>query len=262
MTDTAPPSPQEQPQHAPDEAWEAARRITRSLNENGPQVTRLIVRLIETMGIEFADDFLQQTLAVEAQGGIWLPNGTRRRTPGGAFLYLARKALNAEQQIAVFGRYRAGEPQDITPQSTELHPRLPRFFKAQRVDIVAALREASGSVFSAKVVLIGRPQSVREQMSAVVLLVRDTPKPHTMPKGVPRPPKSTRAYTVFVGAKQWRKVADALDDPNDELIIEGLPAFDPVRERMAIYTTKITSKAIEKAVRLRQQQPQRDNTVQ
>lgn len=247
MTETSPPPHYNPVRLSPDEQ-QAVERLAAALGETDPDALHQIERLVKAVGVEFADDLLQQTFEVEAQGGIPVPDGSRRRTPGGVFFFLARKRLSRKMRGRVFFMHRQ--------QASDQSPALPRFDWRLHREIIALLRDDPGSVQTAKVVLVGRPTRIQAQAQVAVLEVADGMKSSSIPKGVPRPPKSAKACTVFVGAKQWRKVADALDDPDDELIIEGLPTFHPVRERMAIYTTRISSKAIEKAVRLRQQ----DNT--
>jgi phosphorylated adapter RNA export protein len=54
------------------------------------------------MGLEFAQAILQETLTIESQGGMMIQLGTRRRTPGGVFLYLARNKLSSYVRWAIF----------------------------------------------------------------------------------------------------------------------------------------------------------------
>jgi hypothetical protein len=46
--------------------------------------------------------FLQQTLAIEAEGGMLVTSGKRRRTPGGVFFYLVCKNVSPEERKAIF----------------------------------------------------------------------------------------------------------------------------------------------------------------
>jgi molybdopterin-guanine dinucleotide biosynthesis protein len=36
-------------------------------------------------------------------------------------------------------------------------------------------------------------------------------------------------YSVYITAKQWKKVAEAIADPEDVLIVEGFPMLDAQR---------------------------------
>ncbi len=44
-------------------------------------------------------------------------------------------------------------------------------------------------------------------------------------RGLPASP--TTDYAVFIARKQWQKVAQAAQDPQDPLIVEGYPTVDP-----------------------------------
>ncbi len=55
-----------------------------------------------TCGIEQALASLQETLAIEAGGGLMVSNGERRRTPGGVFFYLVRGRLSKELRRQLF----------------------------------------------------------------------------------------------------------------------------------------------------------------
>ncbi len=70
---------------------------------------------------------------------------------------------------------------------------------------------------------------------------------------MPTPPPTPTAYTVYIAPKQWHKVADALRNPDDILIIEGFPAYDPALEAIAVYATNVTTKLLQQAHRAAQQ---------
>jgi hypothetical protein len=71
--------------------------------------------------------------------------------------------------------------------------------------------------------------------------------PKAFPKGVPAPPTTPTVYTVYIGAKQWKNVAEAMQNPDDRLIIEGFAAFDPSLEGMAVFVTNTTTKLLQQA---------------
>jgi hypothetical protein len=234
------------------EFWHEVTRIAKALGENQNHSRLMIGLIMETMGLEFADHFAQKTLDIEAQGGILLPDGSRRRTPGGVFYYLVRKEMNADQQIAVFGRYREGEPLPPDDQP-DVHAQQPPFYWWQRKEIFTDLAPEAGEMTSLRVVLIGRPKKTDVQDKVTRLEIKHSVSSSTFPKGLPKPPVHNTLYIVYITAKQWRKVADALDDPKDMLIIEGICAFDPDLKRMVVYASNISSKALDKAKREQQQ---------
>jgi hypothetical protein len=67
----------------------------------GPRAT--IWCAVRTLGPERAQAFVAQALEAEANGGMLIPDGTRKRTLGGIFFYLVRtqvttKALQATKR--------------------------------------------------------------------------------------------------------------------------------------------------------------------
>jgi hypothetical protein len=79
-----------------------------------------------------------------------------------------------------------------------------------------------------------------------------TSKTPSLPKGLPALPSTPTHYTVYIAPKQWTKVAEAIRDPEDALIIEGFPAYDPTLEGIAVYATNITTKKLQQAQRAAQ----------
>jgi len=55
------------------------------------QKEEMIVGLVETIGRQAALNLFEKTQLVEAEGGMMIKNGSRRRTPGGCFLQLLRE---------------------------------------------------------------------------------------------------------------------------------------------------------------------------
>ena len=46
--------------------------------------------------------FVAEALAIEAQGGLMLPDGSRRRTLGGVFFHLLRKGVTPAERRVIF----------------------------------------------------------------------------------------------------------------------------------------------------------------
>jgi hypothetical protein len=53
--------------------------------------------------------------------------------------------------------------------------------------------------------------------------------------------------------KQWNKVAEAIRDPEDTLIVEGFPQLDPETSCIAVFATNTTTKKLQQAQRQAQQ---------
>jgi len=232
----------------PPDVWALARGIAAVLGETLPPPVRLITRAVDRLGPDRARTLLGQALTVEAQGGLTLPDGQHRRTPGGVFFYLVRASndISREDKDYIFPRQgghlkRAGG--SGTPATPA--PVIPVPVAWTDVTFRALARQLqqdnSGRATTVKITVIGRPGASVEQGQAVALALVSEKAPDR-PKGLPEPPVGTR-YTVFVARKQWMKVAEALAaDPADAAIIEGYAALDPRVEGIAVYATGATTK--------------------
>ncbi|KAI8128657.1 hypothetical protein FF38_10804 [Lucilia cuprina] len=87
------------------EPVEVAREMAMKLHEEKDD---LLVRVVEVLGTELPLKIYKETQRIEAEGGMTIKNGQRRRTPGGVFLFLLKHndALTAEDQKAIFSEDR------------------------------------------------------------------------------------------------------------------------------------------------------------
>ena len=194
------------------------------------------------MGLEFAQVVLQETLAIETQGGMMLPDGSRRRTPGGVFFYLVRDRVPAKVRYQIF------RPQKSTPRpktTTKPTPSTSTFAWDDRKGMVAPLLQAPGTATTVKSVLIGSPERIKRQADYVTFQLTLTTQMPAFPKGVPRPELPSSTCTVYVATKQWKRVEEAAADKEDSLIIEGMCDYNPEIKGVALYATNITSKRLE-----------------
>lgn len=98
-----------------------------------------------------------------------------------------------------------------------------------------------------KITVIGRPtQTIAQGEVAILGLINETAP--SLPKGLPAPPTPTK-YVVLVARKQWQKVADALNNPDDRLIIKGYPTYAPQHAGITVYATSVTTKHLQAAKR-------------
>lgn len=67
--------------------------IAETLGETEWKPRTQIERIVEHLGADFAMTKLAEAEHVEAQGGMMLSDGSRRRTKGGVFFYLVRQWL-------------------------------------------------------------------------------------------------------------------------------------------------------------------------
>ena len=73
------------------EANEVARELGRLLGERHHGVIGQIRRIIRLCGVDFAREMYTATVEIEANGGMMLPDNSRRRSPGGIFLSRSRQ---------------------------------------------------------------------------------------------------------------------------------------------------------------------------
>lgn len=85
---------------------EVVSQIAQTLGETDKPALKQIGDIVAMCGPEFASHLLEKTLKVEASGGLLTLDGTRRRTPGGTFLYLVRVHLSPQMRAEVFPTYR------------------------------------------------------------------------------------------------------------------------------------------------------------
>ncbi len=246
------------------EDWRATQEIAAQLGETERGPLGQVGRVVGRLGVDRARAFLTRTQEIEAAGGLMLPDGSRRRTPGGVFFHLVRAddTLTREDRAYIFppqsarnGRTKAADTAatpatpapTAAPTPTTSAPS-PAWADDDYRCVMAALQQDLGRATTVKITVIGRPGAAVEQGQAVAVALVSEKVPD-LPKGLPEPPAGTR-YTVFVARKQWAKVAEALAaDPEDAAIIEGYAALDPRVEGIAVYAASVTTKRLQVAKR-------------
>lgn len=210
----------------------AARAIAQRLGETERQPIAQIRAIIRLCGLEFAEKLVEEALAVEANGGLMTRDGQRRRTLGGVYFFLARGRMGHGPRHRIFG-----------PSQRELAAMPPPLVWEERRAVVEALSDARGELRTVKVTLIGRPGRVQRFKDVVVTTMTHTGRHASLPRGVPPLPEQPTLYTVYIAARQWRRIEQALqDDPADELLIEGVAAYDPQVSGIAVHATNATTR--------------------
>jgi hypothetical protein len=238
------------------EDWRATQEIAAALGETAHGPLGKVGRVVGRLGTARARAFLARAQEIEAGGGLMLPDGSRRRTPGGVFFHLVRTdaTLTPADRADIFPpkSARAGRTTtaDATPPTPPTLPMTAAPAPAWTDDAYRALTQQPqneiGRATTVKITVIGRPGTAVDQGQAVVLALTSEKVPD-LPKGLPEPPAGTR-YTVFVARKPWTKVAEALAaDAEDAAIIEGYAALDPRVEGIAVYATSATTKRLQAA---------------
>ena len=235
----------------PPDVWALARAVAAVLGETMPPPLRIITRVVHRLGPVRARALLGQALTVEAQGGLTLPDGTRR-TPGGVFFFLVRTSdeVSRADKEYIFPRRAAAVSSTAVARSTPAPaPPAPLTWTDETYRALAPqLQQDPGRIATVKITIIGRPGTTVEQGTAVALALVSQSVPD-LPKGLPEPPAGTR-YTVFIARRQWAKIAEALAaDPEDAAIIEGYAALDPRVDGIAVYATNATTTRMQAAAR-------------
>jgi hypothetical protein len=109
--------------------------IAKALSEVEEQPLTQITGVVKVLGDSVSLALLEETQRIEQSGGMLLPDGSRRRTPGGVFFFLARQKLSHEDKVAIFRPVKPAKPAQPPPEAN----RFPR----RRVIEVAPAREPS-----------------------------------------------------------------------------------------------------------------------
>ena len=202
--------------------------IADKLGEKDTLPREQIQRIVARLGAQAALALLDETLAREAQGGLMLPDGSRRRTPGGAYFYIVRRRVSKEDWAF------------INPASQERPAHPPPNWEDRMAGLADALEE-TGTVMSVKITLTGRPGRIIERNDYIVTSLKSA-KPPPLPKGLPVPPGTPTVYVAFIAKKSWDKVADTLKDPEALLVVGGYPILDQQAKGIAVLAHSVSVK--------------------
>jgi hypothetical protein len=251
-----PPTPEQAPEPREPSQAEVAAMIADQLGEMEETVRKSILTIVRAAGRTHAKELLSLTRQTEENGGIMVPDNSRRRTPGGVFFYLAytrgraKSGRPLEKPDKRARKRRQANAQEVeandTPKarSAIVEPREPQPAMVCSWDDRRAIvkeAEAEKGTANVKISLVGRPGKVVDRGQFIVTVMESSKVP-MLPKGLPTPTTMTTKYAVYVAAKQWKKVAEAIQDPEDALIIEGFPKTDAETSAIAVFTTNITTK--------------------
>lgn len=208
---------------------EEATRIADQLEE--PMVW-MIQNAIDVVGLDQVEAVLQETQAVEAEGGMWTAGNERRRTPGGVFFKLLKDKTDRNTTKRIF------EPpppirdylDTVRPKGPAHPPPLTPLPWSKVRTVVNKLLEQSLEKCIVRITLMGRPSQVSKTKSCVVVALKGQ-RPPSLPKGLPPVPEDSEySFAVFIAHKHWSRVAPIMaQDANAKLIVEGYPVFDAKR---------------------------------
>lgn len=217
--------------------------IADELGEGEKKPQRQIRQIVERAGIEFAERLLQETKEIEANGGMTIDSGDRKRTPGGVYFYLARRDLPEDDRDAIFHAWRVA-----LRKRNEREAHFDEFSWEERSSIIKTLLASKvGEIAELKVSLTGRLGEIERREYLIITTMEHRIDPDSLPKGVPQPPTDPMQYVVYISAKQWERVEKAVED--DDIIVEGYCTFDKETDQYTIYTTYVTTQKLQRKER-------------
>ncbi|XP_028158374.1 phosphorylated adapter RNA export protein [Ostrinia furnacalis] len=93
----------EKPRYLPDLVMTSQDPIDQIANEIAVNLDEekkeLVVRIVQVLGAHKAMEIYKDTQRVEADGGMLVMNGTRRRTPGGIYFFLLKRDNDVSQEM-------------------------------------------------------------------------------------------------------------------------------------------------------------------
>jgi hypothetical protein len=214
------------------------KEIAAQLGETDEKPLRQIRTLTLLRGMDFVRELVAETLQVEADGGLMIGNGERRRTTGGVFFFLARERLPQPERDKVFFNWKVA-----ARQRNEHEAQFAPFVWEERASVVQALMANQGVASDVKIIIVGQPGSIERRQNLVVTTITEKREElPSMPIGVPPVPTEPMTYVVYIAAKQWDRIANIVGDPDDPMLVEGYCAFDPEVNSFAVYATYATTK--------------------
>jgi hypothetical protein len=223
--------------------------------EQGPRDQ--IWRIIRALGRTQTVALLEETLRIEAAGGMMLADGSRRRSPGGVFFHLAytKGTPKPSRKLTRPAYNKPGSADGQKKSSQSAQPEkpavpLPVFTWQDRIAVIEAIGEQKGRANTVKITLIGTLGKYVDKGACIMGVMQHTgEKLPALPKGVPTPQAVKTNYVVYIGQKQWKSVAATVNDPEDALIIEGFPQIDTKTGSISVFASNVTSKKLQSAKR-------------
>lgn len=215
-------APKPTPIPAPDlAALRLADEIAAQLGETAEEPRATILRAVTRLGADGALAMLGEAQAVEAGDGMWLGDGSRRRTPGGVFFSLLRQRSEKLDRLAIF----YPEYQPIVPlNDDEL-----RALLADAMDWPRATPQQARVRLAGRPAKIPPPDAAPETPYVIFNLESGAAQAPPLSRDLP-PVGATTTYRVLATTAQWRKITPALvQQPEARIGVVGQPAINPKR---------------------------------
>jgi hypothetical protein len=204
--------------------------VATQLSETNPVALQQIQRALQVCGAEIVKTVLQETLDIEARGGMTLPDSDRRRTVGGVFFLLLRQRTDPE----VWRQIRSSEAQLHAAPVLSLE-------WSERASVVQEALAVKGEIARVSITLQGRPTQIERQTDYVIATLITVENLPPLPKGVPTPPNATTTFKVCVPQREWSRVERALQSPQGQLRAMGYAIPNLKRQQIILFATKTVS---------------------
>jgi hypothetical protein len=226
--------------------------IVTALNETEERPRTQIAAIVRALGEDAALAILVEANQIEATGGMMLPDGSRRRTPGGVFFAVARRRLSPEDREAIFPKTpparKDGEKAEEAPPARPdrrnvrlIRPGEPPRARSESLGTVGAGASVGSSVSSSNGLDTSRSTNGVEQGKPEVKLVRlDRRRIVTLPPPPPPPPEEPRPAKRGGGRGKGRRSGGrnakltSTGDEQLELELSGPAGLDLALERAQI----------------------------
>ncbi|MDX2077629.1 MAG: phosphorylated adapter RNA export RNA-binding domain-containing protein [bacterium] len=232
-----------------------ADEISDALGETQEKPRNQIRNVVRYCGIEFTQAIYDDMLEIEANGGMLVLTGERRRTQGGVFFQLVRERVDQDTRERIFVYWVYSQKQFVSKESI-YEP----FIYAERAQVLMRLLADPGEVEEVNITLIGRYKEIERRQALVIVAMRATVADgFTMPAGVPIPPKETD-FVVYISIRQWEKAEPILQaDETDLLMVTGFCAYDEEMKALAVYTTHASTRKTYKTEQFQMRQREQQN---
>ena len=211
-----------------------AKTLAEKLGETNQVALEQIEGVLNICGEDFAREILEETLKIEADGGMMTFKGDRKRTTGGVFFAVAKDKMTAEQRAAVFPQKSWRQMRES--QRSKIRENIMDF--GERSKVIERIK-SKGEIVDVRVKLMGYPGDIRRQGETIVTQMEHLAGGASLPLGVPEIPDNPTLYTVYIANQQWKKVQKSFDKGNKDnwLVVEGVCSFDPDLNGIAVFAT-------------------------
>ncbi len=120
---TTPKEPTQKLRIPPQLLKKQAKDIAEYLRETDLKPRVQIHRMIRLCGVDFVQALLEETDYIERNGGLMLPDGTRRRTKGGVFFHMARNNVSHKILKPIFFAPMPDQPEVVAPPPPPAPPK-------------------------------------------------------------------------------------------------------------------------------------------